>query len=580
MRIRIGALFIVSLYLTTYVASQEAGPTVDTSFGPVEGVYLNSDGAQAFYGVPFAAPAVGDLRWKAPQDPVPWAPEVRLATENPPGCPQICEGVNPPIDCPAKTSEDCLYMNIFTPLEASPASRLPVLVFLHGGSYYVNSAASPLFDGRYLAAMTSSVVVVPNYRLGALGFLVLNANHTSDDNYLGYGFQDQRHALKFVQTNIENFGGDPGKVTLSGQSVGGECVALHLTLDQSAELFHQAIIQSPPLTLPKASLDKAHTLARLVAEYLNCENGDIECLRSKSADEIVSAQTYAAEQIFQFLDNLFLYFQPWGPVLDRNELSVLDRLATGDFQKKPVVLGGVSEEGRWSAFSFLPTETPKIATLPLYLLLFGVKNTLKVYWKYPINENPDVRDTISYILGDYIWTCSTRKATRDIESHETIPIYHYVFDHAINDSAVWDFVEDWCQDYACHNADLFFLFYTLPLEGFSYTDEEKELAKSLIRFWSNFIHTGNPNTEDWRNHISPVFQSSQTSSIVKHLETPTKKLSFKDILHRAKRGVHDWPPYQASTEWPSMWFKTPTNDILHRYRAKYCNMWDRVGYNT
>ena len=78
------------------------GPIVDTVFGPVEGIYLESDGAQAFYGVPFAAPPVGDLRWKDPQDPVPWGPDIWLATENPPGCPQICEGVNPPIDCPAK----------------------------------------------------------------------------------------------------------------------------------------------------------------------------------------------------------------------------------------------------------------------------------------------------------------------------------------------------------------------------------------------------------------------------------------------------------------------------------------------
>ena len=331
-------------------------------------------------------------------------------------------------------------------------------------------------------------------------------------------------------------------------------------------------MQSPPLALPKATLNEARSFAKKVAEYLDCEDGDVECLMSKSADEIVEAQASATGDIFLLLRNPFLSFQPWGPVLGRNDLSVLERLAAGDFQKKPVMLGGTTEEARWSVFAFLSFEIPKVTLLPLYVLAFGFENAVKISWKYN-DDYPDARDTLSEVLGDYLWTCPIRKAARDIESHETLPVYHYVFDHAINDSAVWDFIEEWCRDYSCHDAELFFLFYTLPLEGFSYTDEEKELAKSLIQFWGNFIHTGNPNRDEWRNDVTRVFRSAESSSIVKHLQTTR-------LAKRSKRTTTDWPSYEARSGWPSMWFKTPSNGVLHRFRARYCHLWDKVGYNN
>ena len=376
-------------------------------------------------------------------------------------------------------------------------------------------------------------------------------------------------------------------MTLVGQSVGAVSIALHLTSDKSDQLFHQAILQSPPLSLSFATVEEARRLAKLVAEYLQCVDGDMTCLRSKPAEEIVAAQNYAAGETVKWLGNFKLAFQPWGPVQRSEDQGPMEDFAAGNFQKKPMILGSTSAESRWSLYSFLPNEVPKIISIPLYLLLFGFEDTIRVNLRYPITSNPDIRDTLSQVLSDYIWVCSIRRATRDIESFETVPIYHYVFDHSVNDSAVWDFVEEWCRDSACHTEELFFLFYTLPLEGFSYTDAEKTMAKSMIRYWGNFVHTGDPNQDGWRGDKEHLFQSSNNSSILRHLDTTdtsssSSSSSSVNLTQRLKQGLlmaqKSWPPYSARNRWPSMWFKTPSNGILRRYQANYCHMWDQIGY--
>ena len=235
----------VLLFVAAAVAVADKPTVVQTNSGPVRGVL--EDRARVFRGIPYAADAK-TRRWQNPVPPKPWT-ATRDAFEDGPGCPQVC--VLPSIACPPVQSEDCLYLNVFTPLLTSEALT-PVMVFIHGGDYVQGYGGGPLYDGTPMANSSGLILVALNYRLGALGFAY--AGDLAGGQLAGnYGFLDQRLALKWVQDNIKNFGGDPGRVTIFGQSAGAMSVALHLVSSGSRGLFSAAIIESEPLGLPLRS---------------------------------------------------------------------------------------------------------------------------------------------------------------------------------------------------------------------------------------------------------------------------------------------------------------------------------------
>ena len=251
-------------------------------------------GIDFFGGIPYAAPPVGSLRWSPPEPVTPWSPSQLDATQFGPDCWQLVDPIINPGTDPSQMSEDCLYLNIYTPAGASSAvpsssssasqssssssshhsnhnhnnnnnnnSHLkPVMVWLHGGAFQQGGARRPEYDGRQLADR-GTIVVTINYRLGALGFLV----SSSDGLFGNYGLMDQRAALHWVKENIIHFGGDPDNVTLFGESAGAVMTVLHLMMEhrnlpdgsarpgngpkrrRSKRLFHKAIIQSNPLGL-------------------------------------------------------------------------------------------------------------------------------------------------------------------------------------------------------------------------------------------------------------------------------------------------------------------------------------------
>jgi para-nitrobenzyl esterase len=196
-----------------------------------------------YRGIPFAQPPVGALRWAAPQPLPPW-PGVRSATSFGAICPQ--DGTT------TGDAEDCLFLNVWTPQAAvARGKRRPVMVFIHGGAFLFGAGSLPLYHGAYLAASGNVVVVTLNYRLGALGFLAVPELGLTGN----YGIQDQRLALRWVAENIAAFGGDPGKVTIFGESSGAMSVRLHLfSIPQNRGRFRAAIMESNPLALPYPSL--------------------------------------------------------------------------------------------------------------------------------------------------------------------------------------------------------------------------------------------------------------------------------------------------------------------------------------
>jgi para-nitrobenzyl esterase len=251
--------------LVCMAAVAHAGPTAATASGRVEGTEV--DGVAVFKGLPYAAAPVGALRWRAPQ-PAPAWQNTRDATRYGPACTQkrgpSLEGggdVGP-------TSEDCLFVNVWTP-NAEPGAALPVMVWIHGGAFVIGSGSLPFTDGTVLARR-GVVVVSFNYRLGPLGFVVhpaLEREATAQPAPANFGLQDQIAALRWVQRNIAAFGGDPKRVTIFGESAGAQSVLALMASPPARGLFQHAIAQSP-YGLPSHTRDKARGTGNKLADAL------------------------------------------------------------------------------------------------------------------------------------------------------------------------------------------------------------------------------------------------------------------------------------------------------------------------
>jgi para-nitrobenzyl esterase len=277
-----------------------------TEAGALRGISQGS--AIAFMGIPFALPPVGELRWEAPQPAMPWT-GVRDATRPGHACTQDPAGLTPFISPmaraygsnfaePVESSEDCLYLNVWTP-ELAPVRALPVMVWLHGGSNRVGNGAQPTYNGAPLTAR-GVVVVTLNYRLGSLGFfshpeLTAKSPHHSSGNY---GLLDQLAALRWVQNNIAKFGGDPHNVTLFGESAGAIDSAMLMTSPLAEGLFRRVISESGPAFNTAITLAQAETLGKATADLAPGDPhlSPLERLRAVPATEIEKLIAKARER--------------------------------------------------------------------------------------------------------------------------------------------------------------------------------------------------------------------------------------------------------------------------------------------
>jgi para-nitrobenzyl esterase len=251
---------------------------VITERGPIRGILTPA--LRKFLGIPYAAPPVGKLRWRPPKDHTRWSAPLD-ATRFGNHCPQDAS-----VFGTASVSEDCLFLNVFTPngaaSEANNSHSYPVMVWIHGGALTVGESDD--YVPTKLVQRGDVIVVTINYRLGALGFLAHPAlNAESPDHISGnYGIMDQQFALKWVQRNIATFGGDPHNVTIFGESAGGLSVLSHLASPTAAGLFHRGIVESGAyeLTLPTLADEESHGEA--FAASVGCNDQSARCLRSKS----------------------------------------------------------------------------------------------------------------------------------------------------------------------------------------------------------------------------------------------------------------------------------------------------------
>ena len=318
----------------------------ETIAGRIEGTEEN--GLCVFRGVPFAAPPVGDLRFKAPQPVEPWDGvretkafgPISLQAPN-----EMLEALLPPSDPPQPQNEDCLYLNVWTP-GLDDAAR-PVMVWIHGGAFTIGSGSEDYYDGANLASRGDVVIVTINYRLGALGFLNLPALGETN-----FGMRDQVAALKWVQDNIANFGGDPGNVTIFGESAGGMSVASLMASPEAAGLFQKAIPQSGA-GHNALSVEETNATAFKFCEKLGVDRDDVDALMSADAADILAASVAvdpiaSAESAAQMTDvgASPTPQMPFQPVIDGQFLSKLpiDHIREGSADDVATLVGSLDEE--------------------------------------------------------------------------------------------------------------------------------------------------------------------------------------------------------------------------------------------
>ncbi|XP_066279084.1 crystal protein-like [Branchiostoma lanceolatum] len=538
------ATVVVIVCASAHVSATD-GPVVKTRYGSIQGLYVEQ--GSMFLGVPFAAPPVGDLRWKPPQPPTPWTPSTFNATKFSSACIPHTGSIDPfphglraPPPVGNGTSEDCLYLNVFAPTIAKPGDKLPVIFWIHGGNFFQGSAMDFLYDGRFLANSTKTVVVAANYRLSALGFLVAGQGEGAATG--NFGILDQIAALQWIQDNIADFGGDKDRVTIYGQSAGAYSALLHMTCKKSDHLFHRAIASSPPPTIYFRTDLEARLFGADFARLLNCKHGDMDCMRSASASQVAQAQNAAGTKVvnpFRLIELL----EPWGPTIDGDLVrgQVMDLFSNGQYQQKPVIMGSTTEEG--IILVYMGTAKP-LSALEYEAIVYGLflTNGPAVLRMYPPSHSGDERPVASLLLTHYLFSCPIRHVQRSVGENGTTGLWSYVFAHPLTKAGGWGENFTFCEGHVCHGTDMFFTFRALQLKGYYLTPEEKILSDSMIYYYGNLAHTGDPNRP------------------ATHLD--------QDVLR--------WPAYSGSDNFTSVRFDVPQNSLEQGYLGEMCGFWDKM----
>ncbi|XP_034378062.1 acylcarnitine hydrolase [Arvicanthis niloticus] len=477
--------------------SPEANPIRNTHTGQVRGSLMHlkdtKAGVHTFLGIPFAKPPVGPLRFAPPEDPEPWS-GVRDGTLQPAMCLQNHDMLSK-LDLPdmkmilssALVSEDCLYLNIYTPAHAHEGSNLPVMVWIHGGALVIGSAS--MCDGSLLTATEDLVVVTIQYRLGVLGFFSTGDEHARGN----WGFLDQVAALRWVKQNIAHFGGNPDRVTIFGESAGGTSVSTHVVSPLSQGLFHGAIMESGVALLPDLISENSEMVSTTVAKLSGCEAMDSEalvrCLRGKSEEEIL-----AVNKVFKMIPAVVD-----GKFLPRHPKELL---ASEDFHPVPSIIGVNNDEFGWSV-PMVMGSAQTIKEITRENLQAVLKNTAAQIMLPPecgdllmeeyMGDTQDAQTLqiqFTEMMADFMFVIPALQVAHFQRSHT--PVFFYEFQH------VPSYIKDIRPSHvkADHADEVPFIFgsffWGMKL---NFTEEEKLLSQRMMKYWANFARHGNPNSE-------------------------------------------------------------------------------------
>jgi len=457
----LAALAAVSMTLSP--AQDPDRPTVSTSHGPVRGV--TDEGVSAFKGLPYAAPPVGDLRWRPPLPAAAWT-EVRNATTYGAICIQPPANGDPGVG-PLPMSEDCLTLNVWAPTDAR---NLPVMVWIHGGGYNNGSGTAALYDGSALARR-GVVVVTINYRLGRLGFFdhpALAAERAADQSAANYGVMDQIAALEWVRANVAAFGGDPANVTVFGESAGGVAVTQLMVAPRARGLFHRAIVQSglgrqrsAELALDRPGRPSAQSLGRAWSRDAGLPSDvDAAALRA------VPAQTLLTPMPAFYTDNLIVD----GRVLIED---VVEAFGAGRQAPVPLLLG---------------------------------TNSAEFWWIRPADAGAYGRDDDAMTEEEHDALLAAYGGSQDYDRHVVSdlifnePVRHLARLHARAGHPTWLYRFDVVAESnpepsggATHASERPYVFETLHTVGRVLGDRDRRASRDMARYWTDFARTGDPN---------------------------------------------------------------------------------------
>ncbi|MFJ5779496.1 carboxylesterase/lipase family protein [Streptomyces sp. NPDC093094] len=497
------AALLLLLTVPPPAAHAHSGPdslVVRTDRGWVRGA-ADRDGGRVFEGIPFAAPPTGELRWRPPRPVARWS-GVRNATAAAHPCAQLPLTLLPdggPVlpgesNRTGSTTEDCLYLNVWTPAPTG-GRPLPVLVWLHGGGNVYGAGSD--YNASRLAAH-GMVVVTVNYRLGALGFLAHPAlsaqstDHASGD----YGLMDQQAALHWVRRNIGAFGGDRDRVTLGGQSAGSADTCLHIASPTAKGLFHRAIQQSgacavdgglTPLTLNAAERKGSDFAASVGCTDPTAAAG---CLRAVPTTELIRTSGTGASS---------LWAPNTGPhVLPRPPHTAW---AEGHANAVPTLNGSTHDEYRYFTALYVDLLGGGPLTPDTYAALIRLQHGSRaaaVLDTYPVSAYPSANLAYSAVGTDQRFACPARADGRLYSSRA--PVYAYEF--ADPDAPPFIPAPHTPQG-AFHASELTYLF---PTDGVApLTPAQRRLSATMTAYWARFVATGDPNapgTPHWPRHTA------------------------------------------------------------------------------
>lgn len=493
--------------------------------GRVSGSFTH--GLSRYLGIPYAAPPVGDLRWRDPQPVKPWD-GVRACTKVGPECPQV-EFIHKKDAAPQ--SEDCLYLNVWTPAKKA-SEKLPVMFWIHGGAYQLGAGGLPLYDGEKLAKK-GVVVVTINYRLGPFGFLAHpqltkeSANSSSGN----YGVLDQQAALQWVKRNIAAFGGDPAKVTIFGESAGAMSVLNQLVSPLSAGLFQQAISESTLfvdrglLMHATRPLAEAEGIGEQYAAEIGCAGASdvLAAMRAKTADELLGIPQGKSADLRNSIKaitspGLFIMDPKFVPVVDGWVLpeDPGTMVASGEQHTVPLLIGSNREEGNLFVFGADISESLLKMSIEEYqgkIREYFGQYADEVLAMFPVYQQPEIQKQLSRIFTVFDFTSVARFAARS-QAAKGQKVYLYQFSKT-PPLTVTSFLGP------CHGSELPFVFGTLvkgkipdgvrdSISSLLITSVERDLKRALlykydqrdlrlsdemIGYWTRFAKTGDPNGE-------------------------------------------------------------------------------------